>query len=207
MARSPHGPFLNLCISNMCRFQGPRMILDRHWLMTLCVDCMVFVNGVLFLVSMTRWLNFITTKHTPSQTMKNLAVEISHTMELYACGGFQVGTVLKYDCSKRTCSTQEIKCQIRHMKEGGTSILNTLHIVLWLNLFPMKSGVSQTLLSWEIVVHHKLDLGEPKLYLEAIVKPWQKPAKQTTLWQDPTQQSCWDQLVTSKIVHHSNSWV
>jgi hypothetical protein len=80
--------------------QIPRMILDWHWIVTLAVDCM-FMNMVPFLVSMSRGLHLITAKRTPSQTAKNLAAGISRIMELYAKGGFQVGTVLmgkKFDC-------------------------------------------------------------------------------------------------------------
>ncbi len=42
-----------------------RMILYWHWIVMLAVDCM-FVNGVPFLVSVSRGLNLITAKHTPS---------------------------------------------------------------------------------------------------------------------------------------------
>jgi hypothetical protein len=70
-----------------------RVILDRHRIVTLTVDCM-FVNGVPFLVSTSRGLNLLTAEHTPSQTMKNLAEGICRIMDLYARGGFQIGTVL-----------------------------------------------------------------------------------------------------------------
>jgi hypothetical protein len=58
------------------------------------------------------------------------------------------------------------------IKEHGRGILNTLpfkkmpqimlieliyHALLWLSAFPMKSGVSETLLLREIVMRHKLD--------------------------------------------------
>jgi hypothetical protein len=33
-------------------------------------------------------------KHTPSRTAKKLALGITRMIDLYACGGFQVGTVL-----------------------------------------------------------------------------------------------------------------
>jgi hypothetical protein len=45
--------------------QIPRVILDRHRIVTLTVDCM-FVNGVPFLVSTSRGLNLLTAEHTPS---------------------------------------------------------------------------------------------------------------------------------------------
>jgi hypothetical protein len=44
--------------------QIPRVILDRHRIVTLTVDCM-FVNGIPFLVSASRGINLITAEHTP----------------------------------------------------------------------------------------------------------------------------------------------
>ncbi len=73
--------------------QIPRVILEQQQLVTLAVDVM-FVNGVPFLVSMARGLNLVTTKFTPSCTAKQLAAGITHMMDLYAHGGFQMGTVL-----------------------------------------------------------------------------------------------------------------
>ena len=60
----------------------------------LAVDVM-FVNGVPFLVSVARGLNFVTAEFVPSpRTAKKLALGITRMIDLYACGGFQVGTVL-----------------------------------------------------------------------------------------------------------------
>ena len=59
----------------------------------MAVDVM-FVNEVSFLVSMTTGLNLVTTKFTPSRTAKQLVAGITWMMDLYACRGFQVGTVL-----------------------------------------------------------------------------------------------------------------
>jgi hypothetical protein len=85
--------------------QMSRMILDWNRVVMLAVDC-IFVNGVPFLFSMSRRLNLITAKNTPSQTAKNLAAGINCIMELYAKGGFQVGIVLmdnKFE-SLHTCT-------------------------------------------------------------------------------------------------------
>jgi len=61
----------------------------------------------------------------------------------------------------------DVECQIRLIKERGRGIVNTLpfkklpriviieliyHVVLWLNGFPMKSGISPTLSLREIVI-------------------------------------------------------
>ena len=148
--------------------QIPRAILDRHGIVTLTVDCM-FVNGVPFLVSVSRGLNLIMAEFTPTCTTKNLAVGIRNIMVLYEKGGFQVCHVLmdnEFECLQNlvpnivintTAATEhvpEIECRIRLIKEWGRSILNTLpykkipqlilinliyHVVLWLNAFPMGS--------------------------------------------------------------------
>ena len=69
----------------------------------------------------------------------------------------------------------EIERKIRLIKERGRGILNTLpfkkmprlmlielvyHVVMWLNAFPAKSGVSETLSPREIVYRHKLDFAK-----------------------------------------------
>jgi hypothetical protein len=56
--------------------QIPRVILERHQLVTLAVD-IIFVNGVPFLVSMARGLNLVMTEFTPSRTAKQLAAPAS----------------------------------------------------------------------------------------------------------------------------------
>ena len=104
-------------------------------------------------------------------------------IDLYAHGGFQVGTVLMDNEFERlpnlvpilatntTVVTEhipEVKRKIRLIKKWGRVILNTLpfkkmprlmlielvyHMVLWLNAFPANSGESETLSSREIVYY------------------------------------------------------
>jgi hypothetical protein len=66
--------------------QIPRVILERHQVVTLTVDVM-FVNGVPFLVSASHGLNLITAEHTPSRTAKLLAEGIRRIIDLYNRGG------------------------------------------------------------------------------------------------------------------------
>ncbi len=169
--------------------QIPRAILEQHQLVTLAVDLM-FVNGVPFLVSVARDLNLVTAKFTPSRMAKQLAAGITWMMDLYARGGFQVGAVLmdnKFEKLKNlapilTINTTaekehvpEVECKIRLIKERGKGILNTLpfkrmprlmlieliyHVVLWLNAFPAKSGVSETLSPHKIVYRQKMDFAK-----------------------------------------------
>ena len=151
----------------------------------LAVDVM-FVNGVPFLVSVARGLNLVTVESTPSCTAKQLVAGITRMIDLYAHGGFQVGTVLmdsKFEklqnlmpilAINTTAAKEHVpeERKIKLIKEQGRGILNTLpfkkmprlmlielvyHVVLWLNAFPAKSGVSETLSPCKIVYQHKLD--------------------------------------------------
>jgi hypothetical protein len=147
----------------------------------------MFVNRIPFLVSMARGLNLVTAEHMPSKTAKQLVAGIVRVMDLYSRSSFQVGMVLMDNKLKKlrnlvpvlavntTAAKEhvpEVKRRIRLIKERGRGILNTLpfkkmpqimlieliyHVVLWLNAFLTKSGVSETLLPREIVMRHKLN--------------------------------------------------
>ena len=142
----------------------------------------MFVNGVPFLVRVARGLNFITAEYTKTCTGKALAGCVQHIMDMYSQGFFQVGAVLMDNKLKslhslipilanNTTAAKEhvpgVERRIRLIKERGHRILNTLpfkrlprivlieliyHVVLWLNGFPSKFGVSQTLSPREIVI-------------------------------------------------------
>ena len=167
----------------------PRAILERYQLVVLTADVM-FVNGVPFLVSLARGLNLITVEFLSSRTAKNLARHIDQIAQLYARGGFRVGTVLmdnefeklrplvptlSINTTAANEHVPEIERRIRLIKERGRGILNTLpfkkmprvilieliyHVVLWLNAFPCKSGISDTLSPRELVYRHRLDFAK-----------------------------------------------
>jgi hypothetical protein len=150
----------------------------------------MFVNGVPFLVSVARGLNLVTAEFTPSRTAKQLALGITWMIDLYARGGFQVGTVLMdnefeklQNCvpilAINTTATKEhvpeVERKIRLIKERGRGIQNTLpfkkmprlmlielvyHMVLCLNSFPSNSAVYETLSPRAIVYRHKLDFAK-----------------------------------------------
>jgi hypothetical protein len=147
----------------------------------------MFVNRVPFIISMARGINLVTAEHMPTKTAKQLAAGIVRVMDLYLRSGLQVGTVFMDNKFKKlrnlvpvlavntTAAKEhvpEVKQRIRLIKERGRGILNTLpfkkmpqimlieliyYIVLWLNAFPKKSGVSGTLLPCESVMRHKLN--------------------------------------------------
>jgi hypothetical protein len=167
--------------------QIPRALLEQHQRVTLAVDVMfvngvpflVSVARGLNLVTAEHMPG--------SRTAKLLAAGIVCVMDLYSRGGFTVGTVLMDNefeklrnlvpvLAVNTTAAKEhvpeVERRIRLIKERSRGILNTLpfkkmpqnmlveliyHVVLWLNAFPTKSGVSETLSPREIVMRHTLD--------------------------------------------------
>jgi hypothetical protein len=73
--------------------QLPRVILERYRMVVLTADVM-FVNKVPFLVSQLRGLNLLTAEFLPTRTAKSLAARFDQIRQLYALGGFTVGTIL-----------------------------------------------------------------------------------------------------------------
>lgn len=132
-------------------------------------------------------LNLITAEYTPSRTSKQLTAGIARIVDLYARGGYQVGTILmdnEFKYLKATVThlvinttaakkhVPEIEWRIRLTKERGRGILNTLpfqripktilieliyHVMLWLNAIPVRSGISDKLSPSELVIRQKLD--------------------------------------------------
>jgi hypothetical protein len=116
--------------------QIPQMILDWHRIVMLAVVCM-FINGVSFLVCISRGLNLISAKHIPSQTAKNFAAGISRIIELYAKGGFSFGTVLmdnKFESRRNLVPIIAINMTVarKHVPEIEH---NQAHIGAWTGYF------------------------------------------------------------------------
>ncbi len=168
--------------------QIPRVLLEWHQRVALAVDSNMFMNKVPFLVSVSRGINLVTAENTPSCMAKQLAVSITRVMDLYLRGGFHVGMVLiDYEFKKLRNlvpilvmnnmavkeHVPEVKQCIRPINKQERGILNTIlfksmpyvilieltyHVMLWLNTFPIITGVSATLLPCKMVYRHKLDL-------------------------------------------------
>ncbi len=147
-----------------------------------------------------------------TRTAKQLVVGIVHVMDLYSRGGFQVGTVLMDNefeklwkmvpvLAVNTTAVKEhvpkVERCIRLIKERGRGILNTLlfkkmpqimlveliyHTVLWLNAFPMKSGVLETLSPCEIVMRNKLNFTKHcRVLFSSYCKTHNKPVLTNTM--------------------------
>ncbi len=164
-------------------------ILDCFQLVTLAADIM-FVKGIPIFVSVAHGFNLVTAEHTPSRTAKNLAAGMKRVMAIYSCGSFCVSTILMDNEFEKlrelvpkivvnTTVAKEHMPEVEHhiwlVKEWGQGILNTLlfkkmpqvilikliyQVVLWLNTFPTKTGVSKVLLPCKIVFHQKLNFSK-----------------------------------------------
>jgi len=164
----------------------PKHILEIQKSVTLVADVM-FVNKVPFLISSSRNINLTTIEHVPHPTASKLAHLLHRIIRVYARAGFRVQTILmdnEFEKVKNhldiailntTAAAEhvgEIERRIRVVKERSRGIICTLpyptlprtmiihlihHIVMWLNNFPVKNGISDRFSPREIVLRHKLD--------------------------------------------------
>jgi hypothetical protein len=178
----------------------------------------MFVNRVPFLVSISRGINLVTAEHMLSRTTKQLTADIRRIMDLYSCRGFQVGTVLidnkleklsvlipilVVNTTVAKVHVPEVERRICMIKECRRGILKNLlfkkmpqimlieliyHVVLWLNAFLTKSGVSKMILPCKIVYRHKLDFAK---YCKALFNTYCKahdepnPTNTMVTWSTP----------------------
>ena len=70
----------------------PRGLYERHTHVTLTADVM-FVNGIAFLVSLSRGIRMYTCEHVPNQKVAQLSSSLKKTINLYARRGFTVRTI------------------------------------------------------------------------------------------------------------------
>jgi hypothetical protein len=147
----------------------------------------MFVNGLPFLVTSLRGLSLVTIEHLPSRTAKHLAQTLERVFRIYATAGFVVQTaMMDVEFEKlrtllphvvlNTMAAREhvgeIERKIRVIKERARGTFNTLpykklpkmmvvellhFCVMWMNSFPVKSGISEKWSPHELVSRHKLD--------------------------------------------------
>ena len=164
----------------------PRDIVDMHKYVTLVADVM-FVNGLPFLVSSSRGISLVTIEYLPSRTAKRLAITLERVLKVYARGGFAVQTMmmdmefeklvdLLPSVAINTTAAREhvgeIERKIRVIKERARGTINTLPFlqlprlmiielmhfcVMWMNAFPVKSGISKKWSPRELISRHRLD--------------------------------------------------
>ena len=71
----------------------PQGLYERHNYITLTADVM-FVNGIVFLVSLSRGIRMYTCEHVPNQKPAQLSSSLKKIINLYARGGITVRTIM-----------------------------------------------------------------------------------------------------------------
>lgn len=164
----------------------PRDLLNLHKNVVVSADVM-FVNGMPFLVTVTRAIKLITIKYLERRTAKQLSLCLNRIIQLYLKGGFHVKTFymdgefekikthmpqVDINTTRANEHVGKVERAIRTLKEHARSIINTLpfsalpkhilikmmyHVALWLNAFPAHNGISSKFSPREIVTHVGLD--------------------------------------------------
>jgi hypothetical protein len=164
----------------------PRNLVDANKTVMLGAD-MFFGDGMAFLLTVSRRIKFVTAEHVPVRTALQLSKHLKRVLEVYGHAGFRVRTILmdgefekikpllpNVECNTTAAKEQVSKAEqtIRTMKERTRGLLATLpftHIprrmkiefvyfmVLWMNAFPVKSGIFTTYSPRKLLVRWKLD--------------------------------------------------
>ena len=149
------------------------------------VDVM-FINGIPFLVTHSRRIGLVTTEYLPGQSAKHIANHLVTVINIYTKGGFKVCSLLmdnelnkikdllpQYNINTMAANEHvgEVKRRIQIIKERAHGILATLpfkmlqkvmiiHLVhfvtMWLNAWPIKTGISSTISTRELLTGMKL---------------------------------------------------
>jgi hypothetical protein len=183
----------------------PWTLIEANKVITLAAD-VFFVDGTAFLLTVTRRLKFITAEHTPVRTAASLSKHLKRVLEVYARAGFVVRTILmdggfekikslmpSVECNTTAAKehVSEAERTIRTVKERVSGLLAKLpfshipkrmkiefvyFVILWLNAFPVRSGISQTISPWELLMRWRLDYKkhcrvQPGTYCEVHDEP------------------------------------
>ena len=164
----------------------PRELVEANKVTTLAAD-VFFVDGTAFLLTVARRIKFVTGEHLPTRTAASLSKHMRRVLDVYQRAGFRVRTILmdgefeklkplmpQVECNTTAAKehVSEAERTIRTLKERVRGLLTTLpfthiprrmkiefiyFIVLWMNAFPVKSGISQTFSPRELLVRWRLD--------------------------------------------------
>ena len=148
-------------------------MVSRHKFISIAA-AIFFVNGIAFLITVAIKLNFVTVEHTPVRTAKSLVKHIKRVLQVYDRTGFTIRYIMMDRELEKVkellpiivCNTTlekehvaEAEKKIRVVKELNRGVVNTLpftyiprpmkiefihFVTLWLNVFPVKSGASET---------------------------------------------------------------
>ena len=156
-------------------------MVSRHKFISIASD-VFFVDGIVFLLTVAIKLKFVTVEHAPVRTTKSLVKSIKRMLQVYDRAGFTVRYIMmdgEFEKVKDllptiVCNTNaakehiaETERKISVVKERNRGVVNNLpctciprrmkiefiyFVKLWLNAFPVKSGVSETFYPREILL-------------------------------------------------------
>ena len=164
----------------------PHLLVEANKVITLAVD-VFFVDGMAFLLKVSRRLKFVTVEHVPVRTATHLSKHIKRVLDVYGRAGFRIRTILMdgefekvkpflptLECNTRVVTEHVSKaedtiCTLKERTRGSLALLPFSHIprrikiefvyviVLWLNAFLIKSEISTIYSPRELLVCWKLD--------------------------------------------------
>ena len=141
-----------------------------------------FVDGTAFLLTVARRIKFVTVEHVPVRTAVSLSRHMKRVVEVYGRAGFIVRSILmdgefeklkalmpRVECNTTAAKehVSEAERTIRTLKERVRGLVTTLpfehlprwmkiefiyFMVLWMNAFSVKSGISQTFSPRELLL-------------------------------------------------------
>ncbi len=183
----------------------PQSLVQNNKVVTMAAD-IFFVDGTAFLITVSWRIKFVTAEHLQVRTVTSLCKHLGRVLQVYARAGFLVRTILMdgefekvKDCLPNVeCNTMaakehvsKAKRTIQMIKEQAQGIIMTMpfadipqrmkikflyFVVLWLNAFPVKTGITSCFSPRELLVQWKLDYKKhccvlPGSYCEVHDKP------------------------------------
>jgi hypothetical protein len=164
----------------------PPAVVERNKVVMMAAD-VFFVDGLPFLVTLSRNIKFVMVEHLPVRTANTLVKHIEWVLHVYSHGGFNLRTMItdgefekikgllrNVECNTTAVKEHVSKAEqmIHTIKERTRGSLATLpfehipwrmkikfiyFIVLWLNAFLVKSRISSTFSPCKLLVRWKLE--------------------------------------------------
>jgi hypothetical protein len=100
----------------------PRELVAANAAVTLAAD-VFFVDGMAFLVTVSRWVKFITAKHVPVRMATSLSKHIKRVLLVYGQAGFRVRTILMDgEFEKINNLMPTVECNTTAVKEHASKV-------------------------------------------------------------------------------------
>jgi hypothetical protein len=213
----------------------PKEILDLNKDVTLTADVM-FVDGLGFLNTASRKIKFATSKYVPKSNKAVLVNSLKKCVDIYTQWGFTIRMVsmnreFEYLCGgirgvtlDTTAAIEHvpgIKCQICVIKKRAREIRSTLpfdkipnrtivklvnFVVLWFNVFPPSSGVSDTYSPRTIMTGTAIYYKNISSCLSAYVETHEEHTQRNTMAERTRGAICLGPTANFKGVTNSSAW-